>query len=447
MFKTAAAVIALGLLSSTSVWAADPPDAPAPPPAPTEAGSVSVSVPGGAPGTNPQFDVKQAKMRMEYDAAAVQADAINAQLDQLISMDAAAETQYGPESAKVLNLRQQIKLLQERLQQLSPKAEGFPNFPANVTFLGVGAEPVSEAMGEQLQLQPGFGLMVQSISPGSPAEAAGIKRYDVLTKLDDQLLIAPAQLEALVRSHKNGDQVTITLIHAGQTATVTAKLGTNVAGGPVSIPASPKVRVFLNKVNPVSGSAGGQVAEPFSSSSIAINDGQYSLTVDDRNHLKAVEVGSGKVLFDGPVQNVPGQPLPEKVEQLLRQILQKAEAMSTQPPVVGVANGLVTISTTQPAQEITAGGLFLSPAGGGTVTLITPQSSSRNLVWANGTHALVLTMADDKPTHLLVMGAGGKTIFDGPVETAEQQAGIPAEVRDGFDFLVQHPEAGHEIGK
>jgi hypothetical protein len=56
-------------------------------------------------------------------------------------------------------------------------------------------------------------------------------------------------------------------------------------------------------------------------------------------------------------------------------------------------------------------------------------------------------MADDKPTHLLVMGAGGKTIFDGPVETAEQQAGIPAEVRDGFDFLVQHPEAGHEIGK
>jgi hypothetical protein len=44
------------------------------------------------------------------------------------------------------------------------------------------------------------------------------------------------------------------------------------------------------------------------------------------------------------------------------------------------------------------------------------------------------------------MGAGGKTLFDGPVETTERQAAIPAELRDGFDFLVQHPDAGHPIG-
>jgi hypothetical protein len=48
--------------------------------------------------------------------------------------------------------------------------------------------------------------------------------HDVLTKLDDQLLVNTDQLAALVRSKKPGDQVTLTLIRAGKGTKLTAKL-------------------------------------------------------------------------------------------------------------------------------------------------------------------------------------------------------------------------------
>jgi hypothetical protein len=441
MLKKATAAFIVLLLSYASVWAADPPDAPAPPNLPAAATTEAAQ---SDPATAYLFADAEANAK-QADVQASAVDALVRQLDEVQQMDAAVEAQYGPNSQRVQNLRQQMKVLQAQLQKLSSSVKGTLSVPINVTFLGVGAEPVGEALGQQLQLQPGFGLMVQAVTPNSPAEAADIKKYDVLTKLDDQLLIAPAQLETLVRSHKSGDEISMTLIHAGQTSTVTAKLTTSVAGGPVRIAMPAKVRLYFDKSNSNIDKLNSQTPGPFVSSSIALNDGHYAITLDDKNHLKAVEAATGKVLFDGPVAtDEQRQSVPQEVQPLLKQITEKQHAISIQPSV----DGMLTFASTQPAEIITAGKLTYSPNGGGTVTMTAPpiQANPKTLVWANGTHALVLTMTDGKPTHLLVMGAGGKTLFDGPVETTERQAAIPAELRDGFDFLVQHPDAGHPIG-
>jgi hypothetical protein len=91
-------------------------------------------------------------------------------------------------------------------------------------YLGVRGSPIPAALRAQLNLQKGLGLVVDYVEPGSPAEAAGIKKYDVLQKLDDQILIDSYQLAILIRSYKSGDEIKLTLLQQGQPKVVSAKL-------------------------------------------------------------------------------------------------------------------------------------------------------------------------------------------------------------------------------
>jgi hypothetical protein len=100
---------------------------------------------------------------------------------------------------------------------------GGPREMESVTFLGVETRPADATLAEQLNLPNGAGLIVRNIVPDSPA-AAALKRNDVLTKLDDQLLIEVHQLAVLIRNHKDGDEVTLTYIRGGKESTAKVKL-------------------------------------------------------------------------------------------------------------------------------------------------------------------------------------------------------------------------------
>jgi len=95
---------------------------------------------------------------------------------------------------------------------------------APVTFLGLEVAPVDETLAAQLKIPPEHGLVVRFVLPDSPAAAAGVQKHDVLTQLDDQLLIAPRQLSALVRSRREGDTIKLTTIRAGVETRTTARL-------------------------------------------------------------------------------------------------------------------------------------------------------------------------------------------------------------------------------
>jgi serine protease Do len=95
-----------------------------------------------------------------------------------------------------------------------------------VTFLGVETAPVSRTLAAQLGLGRDTGLVVVRISEKSPA-ADILREDDVLTKLDDQILVNQQQLGVLVRSRKEGDEVKLTLMRGGKETTVKAKLATH----------------------------------------------------------------------------------------------------------------------------------------------------------------------------------------------------------------------------
>jgi hypothetical protein len=92
-----------------------------------------------------------------------------------------------------------------------------------VAFLGVETDSAPGVIAAQLNLPRGTGLVVRHVVPDSPA-AAVLQENDVLTKLDDQILIDAHQLAVLIRNHKEGDEVRLTYLRAGKEATATVKL-------------------------------------------------------------------------------------------------------------------------------------------------------------------------------------------------------------------------------
>ncbi len=93
-----------------------------------------------------------------------------------------------------------------------------------VTFLGVSTSTLTVGMSEQLNLPRGVHLSIDQVSPQSPAEQAGLKLYDVLLRMEDQILVNSAQLKALIRMKNPGDQVNFEILRKGKPMTLEVKL-------------------------------------------------------------------------------------------------------------------------------------------------------------------------------------------------------------------------------
>jgi len=74
-------------------------------------------------------------------------------------------------------------------------------------------------------LPPGMGFIVKSVDPGGPAEAAGLTQFDLVWKLGDQMLVNEAQLGALLRLSKPGEEVAISAFRGGKPLEVKLKFG------------------------------------------------------------------------------------------------------------------------------------------------------------------------------------------------------------------------------
>lgn len=94
----------------------------------------------------------------------------------------------------------------------------------NATYLGVSTSEVPQALRQHLGLPEGVGLVVDFIEDDSPAKTAGVRQYDILKKLDEQILVNAQQLAVLIRSHKSGEEIKLTLLRGGKEQTLAARL-------------------------------------------------------------------------------------------------------------------------------------------------------------------------------------------------------------------------------
>jgi len=93
-------------------------------------------------------------------------------------------------------------------------------------WLGLEVSRPDQAITVHLPALPqGVGFMIRSINPGGPAEAAGLRNFDVLWKMGDQMLVNEGQLAVLLRLAKPGDEISLSGFRAGRPIEVKLKLG------------------------------------------------------------------------------------------------------------------------------------------------------------------------------------------------------------------------------
>ena len=103
-----------------------------------------------------------------------------------------------------------------------PEQPPIPTKPTS--YIGVMTVPPPAVLSAQLGLADGFGLVVLDVLPDSPAAKAGVQRYDVLTKFNEQDLVDSGQFSTLVRAVKKDTETTVVLIRKAQEQKVTVKI-------------------------------------------------------------------------------------------------------------------------------------------------------------------------------------------------------------------------------
>jgi hypothetical protein len=92
-------------------------------------------------------------------------------------------------------------------------------------YLGIYTSALEIEVSHQLDLPRNLYLNIEKVEKGSPAANSGVQQFDILLRLDDQILVNPDQLKYLVRSKKPNDVVSLSLIRKGKSKTIELKLG------------------------------------------------------------------------------------------------------------------------------------------------------------------------------------------------------------------------------
>jgi hypothetical protein len=104
----------------------------------------------------------------------------------------------------------------------------------NADTLGLRLTRATEVLRQQLALARGAGLVVEEVTPGSVADKAGFRQHDVLVLLDDQMLLLPEQLAALLEASNSATPAACTLLRGG--AKVTIPIGPQAGAGQPRLP-------------------------------------------------------------------------------------------------------------------------------------------------------------------------------------------------------------------
>ena len=178
-----------------------------------------------------------------------------------------------------------------------------------VAYLGVETMPVDATVAAQLSLPRDTGLAVRRVADGSPA-ATLIQKHDVLTKLDDQVLIDMRQLSVLVRNHKTGDEVKLTLVRGGKELSVKAKLGEREVPKVAMDEGGPFIQMFGQ------GGPGGDFSFQHGTSGLPGMEGhgpgdvmrliggdRMNWFANPRIHVRKLHGGKGSTILDLPAGN------------------------------------------------------------------------------------------------------------------------------------------------
>lgn len=299
-----------------------------------------------------------------------------------------------------------------RIERREPGAP--ESVPDQRTWLGVATEEATEALAAQLGLDPGVGLTVIYVVPESPAARANLQRHDVLVALEGHALVHPEQLRRLIQVRKPGDNVTIVRYRSGEkeSTTVTLSETTTRLGGLGDEPR------WL------------EAADKFRELKVHLLDRPGE---NLREQLKHLQHSLGELRIDH-----------EEIQREARRGLEAARK-SAQEALRQATNNLKKFGPTAKTLEDLARGLA-TVREDATVTVNTRANSVQTIVKTDQTGNYVIVANPRK--HLTVHDPLGKLLFEGEIETPEQQAAVPKELWDRIEPLLDKLTAdGQKVGE
>ncbi|MEI9894843.1 MAG: PDZ domain-containing protein [Chthoniobacter sp.] len=252
---------------------------------------------------------------------------------------------------------------------------------------------------------------MNDVLPDSPAAKAGVQRFDVLTKFNDQQLVDSGQFSTLVRALKKDTEASLTFVRKAQEQKVTVKIDERLL---------PERRPFPFPGGFPSGdarkgpgdfeAARGQMHERMRSYGDKMHEFQERMKAWQKN----------------PSAEVPQPP---------------------EPPTADAASG---IQPEDILREVRPGGVaqihLLKPD-----VAVTYNMANARLVMKDDTGEIEMTIHDGKRS-LVARNAQGESIFDGPIDTEEQRKALPEDIRKKIELievqrkLAETPQAAVEPG-
>lgn len=95
--------------------------------------------------------------------------------------------------------------------------------------LGVGIQPLTPELSTTLGVGNTRGVLINSVTPGSPAERAGIRRGDIITQLNGEAVTDTNSLRNRVAAAGPNADVRLTILRDGKEQQITAKLAESQA--------------------------------------------------------------------------------------------------------------------------------------------------------------------------------------------------------------------------
>jgi serine protease Do len=92
-------------------------------------------------------------------------------------------------------------------------------------WLGVSIQDLTPDLAKALKIKETAGALVSGVEKDSPADKAGLKRGDLITRVDSKNISDSITLRNLIASNAPGTKVAITIIRDGKEQTITVTLG------------------------------------------------------------------------------------------------------------------------------------------------------------------------------------------------------------------------------
>ncbi len=93
-------------------------------------------------------------------------------------------------------------------------------------YLGIGITPLTDDLAASLGLPKKRGEFIQRVEPGEPGEKAGLKRGDVVTKVNGKDVTPQQTLSYIVSNTKPGTRIPLEIIRDGKPLTLNVLVGT-----------------------------------------------------------------------------------------------------------------------------------------------------------------------------------------------------------------------------